>query len=279
MVYKNQLVAVVKCNGKILREKDGYVGLPFWSEYSLLFKNLSSQRASIKVSIDGQDVLDGHSIIIDANSETNLEGFLKQSTAKNAFRFIKKTEEIVEHRGDKIDDGLIRIEFAFEQKVEVEKIKVIHEHWNHYCWPYIIQEHHYHHPYRYEPNWVYLNDSQPTYNATLGSSAGSASSPEIKCCGAELSSPSPEISTYVNQIQDDEGITVKGSEINQQFRNTWIGSLTQQEVLIIRLRGETETGKKIEEPVTVSTKITCKTCGKRTSSANKFCPNCGTFLE
>lgn len=275
MVYKNQLVAVVKCNGKILREQDGYVSLPFGSEYSLLFKNLSAQRASIKISIDGQDVLDGHSIIIDANSESSLEGFLKDSIAKNAFKFIKKTQEIVEHRGDKIDDGLIRIEFCFEQKVEVEKIKIIHEHWDHHHhhWPYIL----YHpHSYRYEPNWVYLNDQQ-TFNCSLDNTSGGGTS--MSSMNEKISSPPQEISNYVNQIHDDEGITVKGSERNQQFTNTWIGSLTNPEVLIIRLRGETKTGKKIEEPVTVSDKITCKTCGKRTSSANKFCPNCGTFLE
>jgi hypothetical protein len=101
----------------------------------------------------------------------------------------------------------------------------------------------------------------------------------MRCCSENLNSPPPKITNYVNQIQEDEGITVKGTEKNQQFTNTWIGSLTKPEVLIIRLRGETQTGKKVEEPVTVSTKITCKTCGKHSSSANKFCSNCGTFLE
>lgn len=41
MVYSNQLVAAVKCKGKIMREKKGNIFLPFGSEYSILIKNLT----------------------------------------------------------------------------------------------------------------------------------------------------------------------------------------------------------------------------------------------
>jgi len=115
MTYKEQFVAEVKVNGKILRVRNDEVFLPFGSEYSLLLKNLNSKRASVKISIDGTDVLDGNALVVGPNQTAELEGFLKGSTGKNKFRFIQKTKEIQEHRGDKIDDGIIRIEFAYEE--------------------------------------------------------------------------------------------------------------------------------------------------------------------
>ena len=38
-MYSNKLIACVKHNGKILREKGENVLLPFGSEYTLYFKN------------------------------------------------------------------------------------------------------------------------------------------------------------------------------------------------------------------------------------------------
>ncbi len=116
MVYQNKFVAVVKCDGKILRELDNTVILPFKSDYSILLKNLNSNSALVKVSIDGNDVLSNKSLIIKANSEYELTGFIeKDNCIKNRFRFIQKTENIVNHRGDNISDGLIRIEYTFEK--------------------------------------------------------------------------------------------------------------------------------------------------------------------
>ena len=83
----------------------------------------------------------------------------------------------------------------------------------------------------------------------------------------------------LGQPLDDEGITVKGSECNQSFRYASIGELEQAEVIIIRLKGITGTSTPIQQPITVQTKLTCSTCGKVSTSAAKFCANCGTFLE
>jgi tRNA(Ile2) C34 agmatinyltransferase TiaS len=40
-------------------------------------------------------------------------------------------------------------------------------------------------------------------------------------------------------------------------------------------------GEELRTPgyVTTKEKLQCKTCGKESSSENKFCPKCGTFLE
>jgi hypothetical protein len=274
MTYKDHFVVEVKYNGKILRVRDDIVTLPFGSEYSLLLKNLNSKRACVKISIDGQDVLDSTSLVLSPNETTELQGFLRNNVATNKFKFIQKTKEIQEHRGDKIDDGLIRVEFAFEEPVIQKNIV------KDYDWPHrrdIIWEHHHHHYYWPSFTYDYYNPNV-YYCSNIGANAGD----NVK--GSENSSLS--VCDSVQTVQNesfapnlDEGITVKGSEINQQFNYTSIGSLSQAEVIIIKLKGETIKGEPVQKPVTVTTKLICKTCGRTSSSSSKFCSNCGTFLE
>ena len=88
MTYKDQFVVEVMVDGKILRVRDGAVYLPFGCEYSILLKNLNSKKASVKVSIDGEDVLDGYSLVVKPLITHELKGFLKGTTARNRFRFI-----------------------------------------------------------------------------------------------------------------------------------------------------------------------------------------------
>lgn len=117
MVFHRNFVVAVKANGKVLRERHGcQVYLPFGSEYSLLLKNLDSRRAAVKVEIDGTDVLNGRRLVLEPNSHTELERFLEDDLQQGKrFRFIQKTKEIADHRGDRLDDGLIRVEYWFEQ--------------------------------------------------------------------------------------------------------------------------------------------------------------------
>jgi hypothetical protein len=81
-------------------------------------------------------------------------------------------------------------------------------------------------------------------------------------------------------VQED-GITVKGSEINQQFNYGWVGQLEDHSrVIILKLVGVNNiSGKFIEKPITVQTKKTCQICGKKSRSHLKFCSGCGAFLE
>lgn len=81
---------------------------------------------------------------------------------------------------------------------------------------------------------------------------------------------------------NDTGITVEGSKSNQEFNTTsWMGTDTNfgSGVLNIKLLGETEDNKKIREPVTVKTKLECKTCGTKNPTSSKFCSECGTSLQ
>ena len=259
MVYQDKFVAEVKSSGKILRMKDGYVSLPFGSEYTILLKNLSSRKASVKISIDGDDVLGGSSLILDPNTESELKGFLNGNVAKNSFRFIQKTEEIANHRGDRIDDGIIRIEFAYEKE---NKLNVLLEN----------KDVHVYHHWNYD-NW-FTGDSTVKYSSDPMSHT--INSGDIT--GAPLSSITCQQSLGQTPMPD-EGITVKGSEINQHFNYACIGELENSQVIIIRLKGMTASGKVVQTPLTVKDKLECPTCGRKSNSSFKFCPNCGTFLE
>lgn len=284
MTYKDHFVVEVKCRGKILRVQDDIVRLPFGSEYSLYIKNLNSRRASVNISIDGEDVLDNHSLIIDGNSSTELEGFLRGTTAKNRFKFINKTKEISDHRGDKIDDGIIRVEFAYEK--DTPQFTLLRE-----------DIHHHHHHHHHDPfHWNYSNWFVGDSNVRYGGSSSDATPRGIaessftmnNSKGGEPVSQAFYSSNVtfdslgvesLGQPLSDEGITVKGSEIHQDFRYGSIGELEQSEVIIIRLKGMTGNDTPVQQPITVKTKLTCPTCGRTSTSAAKFCSNCGTFLE
>jgi len=275
MVYQNKLVCVVKCNGKVLREQGEFVTLPFGSEYSLLFKNLNSQRAVITIEIDGQDVLDGNEIVIAANSERELKGFMKGSSVSNAFKFIQKTQKIADHRGDKIDDGFIRVEYRYEiEKPVVYRKTIIHDHHH-------VNHHHHHTFHSYTPP-VYGSSCRGITGQSVGmgdsvisSSLSHDSEPKAQ---ASVESNVTMDSLDVSNIQQDEGITVKGSEQTQQFTATTVGDLTPPDTIIIRLRGENSKGK-VHTPITIQTKLTCETCGTKSKSSVKYCPDCGTNLQ
>lgn len=281
-MYKERFVAVVKCNGSILREIDGAVILPFGSEYTLLLKNLESRKASVKVNIDGQDIIYNSSLIIDPNRETELKGFLKEGlVAKNGFKFIQKTKEIIEHRGDKLDDGLIRVEFVFEKKIVTEKKIILEEHNHHhhdYWWP--------HYPRWYGPVYTYNSwESAGSRGFSSGEAVGGGSSAGFNVSySANVNSMNPVQSNqinlnYVSTPLQDEGITVPGSVVNQQFRYGSIGELEEaSSVIIIRLRGTTSVGNPVERPIEVKSRVTCPTCGRRPKSSSKFCSGCGTGL-
>jgi hypothetical protein len=288
MTFKDQFVVEVKCRGKILRVQDDIVRLPFGSEYSLYLKNLNSRKASVKISIDGEDVLDYQTLILQPNSSTELEGFLRGTNATNRFKFINKTKEISDHRGDKIDDGIIRVEFAYEKAKPIRKV-ILEDHHHH--------DHHHHH-HRHHTYWNYNDwfsgDSTVKYSSTMGGSSGDGvrgmaesnvtmdsldDSPVAAYHVSNMTEVNSLGAESLGQPLDDEGITVKGSECNQAFRYGEIGELEQAEVITIRLKGITGNDAPVQQPITVKTKLECSTCGRVSKSSAKFCANCRTFLQ
>jgi hypothetical protein len=243
MMYNNKFVTVVKVGGKILREMDGVVYIPFGSEYEIAFKNLHTTKALLSLTIDGEDVLDGHQLIVHPNGDSKVEGFMRGNAVSHKFKFIEKTQEISDYRGDKISDGLIRVSFKFE-KPKVD-----------YPFPVFYRS-----PFVYRP-----------CNDVYGASFDSARS-------VSYSANQPLASSSINNSVSDDGITVKGSASNQSFNTGSVGVMeTAEHSMIIQLKGETSKGA-IDAPILVKTKVKCDTCGRVSFAGTKFCGNCGTSM-
>lgn len=254
MVYSNKIVAVVKCNGKVLRDKDEVIALPFGSDYTLMFKNLDSRRAVISVSIDGTDVMYGDRLIVDANSEVELEGFLNGNTVRNKFRFIQKTQKIQDHRGDKLDDGMIRITYAFEKPRQLIRKTIVDNRYSFYELPDCTRK-------AISEQWTSGD------RGLTGCSSDVSSSVFYNAESTVMGAPAVE-----------EGITVPGAETNQNFTYSSFGEEVDEGVIVLRLVGFKSTGEVIDKPVLVKTKLECPTCGTKSKSTSKFCPDCGTAL-
>lgn len=142
MMYNDKLVVAVKANGRILREQNDTVFVPFGTEYTLLIKNLSGVRACLDIEIDGDNITDS-GLMVNAGETLELERSIKNGNLLkgNRFKFIERTGAIESGpRGIKLEDGLIRVAFEFEKQKPVVTEHVHH----HYdvvktptnVWPY-----------------------------------------------------------------------------------------------------------------------------------------------
>ena len=260
MMYQNKMVVCIKVGGKILRELNGVVRIPFGSDYSIFLKNLNSRKSVVTVYIDGDSVLDGKKVIVGAKESVELNGFIDGMVTKNKFRFIERTTEIENHRGVKAEDSLVRIEFQFEEDQPQ------------FTYTYTI-------PcvkYPYYVDWNYTPSIFTTQSKTSQVSDGIA---WASC--SYTSTRMPEHATPTTHVVSDAGITVEGEETFDQYQYGNIGQLeNDNHTIVLRLSGYyNKTDEMVEEPVFIRTKKICKTCGRSNDYTNKFCFNCGTFLK
>jgi len=254
MMYNNNFVAVIKHNGRILRERDGAVRLPFGSHYSILLKNKNSKRALVQIQVDDKYVLKGgQKLIVDAHSTVEIKGFMRNMSVSNRFKFIKKTKQIRRYRGDRIDDGLVSVEYWFEKDPD--------------------------------PIW-YFNAIAPTFKESGRRYGGSSFShsyySDSNTAGEVRYSSSLSNNSFTkSSAPSDDGITVKGSKINQDYVYGHINDVeSSSSVITIQLKGRTKKTKRmVKKAVTTRTKLRCETCGKRSKSYAKFCSRCGTYLD
>jgi len=270
MMYDQKMVAAIKVNGKICREFKDTVYIPFGEEYSILIKNLNSRRAIVNITIDGTNAVPG-GLVVNANSEVDLERFVKDYAQGNKFKFIERTSQIENGpRGIKADDGLIRVSFKYEKILPpVQFFNTFNVH-NSLTYPPGVRS-----SDKMFTNAISTSAApQQTYDSFYGNISGSVAtaSPSkfIRASGASGQS----LST------NDVGITVPGSLSSQKFV-TVSDFLTEDEehVIVLHILGETEHGKQVTTPVTVNTKPKCVTCGKLNKATSKFCSSCGTSLE
>jgi hypothetical protein len=278
MVYSpNKVVACVKVDGKILREDKNVVTLPFGSEYSVFIKNLNPRRIKVKVTVDGTDATEGAWLVVEPNSDFELERFIRAANMDrgNRFKFIERTGDIEEHRGIKADDGLIRIEYQVENPKPVSiDVEEHHHHYDHYDpWPRP--------PYRPRPMWersASYASNGPLRSRSLRPSATSGKKSAAMGNRKAVVQPMSVEHDSLDVSFNEQGITVPGSESTQQFRWTAGFETGASEVIVLQLRGVVA-GKEVIKAVTVETKLTCSSCGKTHPSTEKFCGKCGTALQ
>lgn len=279
-MYQDKMAFAIKVAGKVLREHGETVYLPFGSEYSLLIKNLNNRRACVRITLDGQEVIDG-GLIVNANSSVDLERFVKsgQLSSGNRFKFIERTAAVEQHRGIGVEDGLIRFEFEFEKEPA----------WQGLAW---AQKHD---PFDYSKR---LKSASPfggmdsTYSASSLRSISSepmnvvASGSNDSFLDTAMARVSAETATLsaggataaATAAVNLAGITVPGSISMQQFHSVSFIGDGKTHVVVAKLLGEVG-AQPVKAPITVKTKPTCISCGHTNKAKAKFCSECGTSLE
>jgi hypothetical protein len=299
MMYSKHFSVAVRVNGKILRETQGIVTLPFGAEYEILLKNLNSRRAMVKVAVDGTDATDCTRLILQPNASITLQRFIRNGNMSfgNRFKFIERSAGIEAHRGIGSDDGLVRCEFWAEKERPQEITETIVR--RHYIddydyWPY--PKPWYPRPWRRwndGPTWGggsvtltggdsgYVGNSQVSASCSVRST-GQATADNLggnfKKCARDQMQGAQFMGAF-NMASNDAGITVPGSESHQEFHHASGFQLeSSSTVIILQLRGEVG-GIAVETPVTVERKPECSSCGKSNKATNKFCSECGTALQ
>ena len=277
MMYANRAAVAIKVNGRVLREFKDTVYIPFGSEYSILIKNLNTKRAIFNIFIDGDNIVP-NGLVLNAGQEVDLERAIRNNNLNegNKFKFIERTGDIEEHRGIKLEDGLIRVEYQFEK----EYPKPVYREPNYGLNPVPYWEHN--PPLR---TWY------STANSITGGQVKGMSSAEVgavRASAASMSVDSMLVGSSANASmqsfnavpQNDAGITVPGSKSEQKFKTVSNFALeAEKHSMIIKLLGETEDNKPVVAPVTVKHKPRCVTCGTTNKATAKFCSKCGTALE
>ena len=303
MMYGNKLAAAIKVNGKVLREFKDTAYIPFGSEYTILIKNLNTVRALVNIYIDGENIVPG-GLVLNAGQELDLERSVKNGNLNsgNKFKFIERTGAVEEHRGVKLEDGLIRIEHQFEIPRPVINIAPT---WNTYSntagdhfypqgspttsaseYPGVVDKY----SNSKTTGWIQASGatfSQVNVGGVLRGVDYSRNGEAMQASAqAAINQVAPNKAEYhdgtatMDCFMNDVGITVPGSRSDQKFQTTYMGALDPQvHNMVIRLLGETPDNKPVEKPVTVKSKQKCDTCGHLNRATANFCTKCGTSLK
>jgi hypothetical protein len=237
----------------------------------------------------------------------------------NRFKFIERTAGVEAHRGIAAEDGLIRIEYKFEKVYpKWEPAPIIWELPKPYnpkrrktdWWYYgngtnqvlcngVI-------PPDAEGKFCDSSDNGGVYGGvshaflnqnsgvemsktfSAGGMGGNACDVSASVSGLETKSftstprerSSLRSAPSINYVENDVGVTAPGEISDQKFHHAdYFPTETESHVIIMRLLGETESGKVVRKPVTVKIKPRCVSCGKQNKATSKHCSECGTYLE
>lgn len=298
MMHKKNFVAAIKVGSKVLRESSDRVSLPFGSEYSVLLKNLDTVRMQAKIDIDGQEACQW--VVVGPGQSVEIERFFRGNRdGGNRFKFIERTERIEEHRGVKVEDGLVRVEFKREKVYELPKV-VEHHTYHHHGWGYGYPYPHYWTPTSFGGTFnsgsgtgALVPQSRGLVVNASGSSRGTSSGPGGQSAGSAINGftdmykYSQQNMQYISSAegergnllsQNEPGITVPGGISDQKFISVAGFECEASEAIVLHLVGRNG-AQPIRVAKTVDNKPICETCGTKNKGTSKFCVECGTSLE
>jgi len=282
MMFNSKCVASVKANGKILREFKDTVYLPFGAEYSLLIKNLNSVRMLFNVYIDGENHTP-QGFVLYPGQEIDLERSLKNGslTQGNKFKFIERSGAVEAHRGIKLEDGIVRIEYQFERYIAPP--------------PYIpntMDKYPLKHPWDKDP-WIdsplntgfnhkhgdrIVRSMMLNNLGNVSEAGGSSQSVSYTSCSVSNNIATETTFTSTASV-NDAGITVPGSQSTQSFGTASSFPMeNEKHSIVLKLLGANSENKPVTAPVTVKSKPRCKSCNRQNKATAKFCVECGTHL-
>jgi hypothetical protein len=197
-------------------------------------------------------------IVLNAHQEIDLERSIKNGNLNegNRFKFIERTGAVEQHRGIKLEDGLIRIEYQFE-------MPIINTFDN----------------FRFTGSGSTGDYYRPTHDVWCSTNISASTNTVLR--GQSLGTVSATSATMDNYVpQSDTGITVPGSKSEQKFQTTYMGALDPvKHSIVLKILGETPDNELVRKPVTVKTKQKCITCNHTNKISAKFCTECGTSLK
>jgi hypothetical protein len=253
-MFKSGFVVAVKVNGRVLSEQGNIVKLPFGSEYTILLKNLENRSAVADVTVDGRKVVD--QIIVPKNDSVEIERFVDSMVNGYKLKFIGKAESVERYRGNKVDDGILRVTYRFEKE------KTLGHFWEYTSYPIhgkIFDYESYPNPRRKTSG-----DIRDIHHYDTGTSPSFLKSSHNNCfCST-----------------NDKGITVEGDDSHQGFT---FGNVDELEyiynVITLKMVGFTPNIEEVLKPFYVKQKVICKYCGFRWDNRQKYCGNCGSRLN
>jgi hypothetical protein len=278
MMFNQKLVCSIRVDGKIMREHGDTIYLPFGSDFSIFLKNLNTVKAQVSIKIDGDDILDGNNLIIDPGKSLDLERWLVGGMKTGpTLRFIEKSDEIAESKEETGMDGIVEVSYQFEKVWPTLQF---------YDYPTTL--------YRtYTPPNVYGGFTNMS-NFKVGGSVGSTLDGSVTTSasvGANVANQALYSSEVTSEVYDsgevycsasilnEEGMTVKGEEVNQKFEYAHIGTLDGvKHVMCFQLKGDVN-NEKVATAITVKSKVNCSKCNKSQSTKNRFCVQCGNNMK
>ena len=270
-MYRDSYAMAVIVNGKVLKEMDNTVVMPFGTEYTVRLKNKQRKQSVADVFIDGRLAAKG--IVVSANGTVDLERFVVDGNLASGpcFKLVPTKDGRVE-QPDEMENGILEVKFYPEK--DLPTVKVVehlnyhnyyqhrcHGHCKQCCWDFHCQ--------LCRPNVKWCSNSGNAFSDNqyqVGTSMD-WSMVSMNTASQSLSSRAIEGAQFTNALSTDSevGATVEGSLSKQAFHTVHVDVDVDHPVTLqLKLRG---VAKLLE---------TCS-CGFKRRDEN-FCPKCGTEL-